>query len=219
MNYWQIQTQFLSITFAASPKQNKNKTPVFDLCSWCLSNFLEAGCSGLYHLLKFKRKRKKSFPLGLPHSPAHVVSTEAGWIETMSCLFVFHKEHWVLHHTRLLQSPTGTPTGPGVMPAGSWHSASSFTDCELKAAPSPVRRRAKGLFRLHIPSRETKNIWAGRTNEMVSLGLHSPLYFSFSPFSFSFLALFPIPSPLLWLFFPSRSVMTSKLAQHRCSRS
>lgn len=172
-----------------------------------------------YHLLKFKRKRKKGFPLGLPHSPAHVVSTEAGWVETMSCLFVFHKEHWVLHHTRLLQSPTGTPVGPGVMPAGSWHSASSSTDCELKAAPLPVKRRAKELFRLHILSRETKNVWAGSTNEMVSLCLHCPLYFcslpSPSPSLLSFLNL----SPFLWLFFPSHSVMTSKLAPHRCSKS
>lgn len=118
-------------------------------------------------------------------------------METMSCLFVFHKEHCVLHHTRLLQSPTGTPMGPGVMPAGSWHSAGSSADCELKAAPLPVKKRAKEPFRSHILTWETKNLGAGSRSEMVSLGLHSPLYFFLSPFSFSFLALFPSLSPFL----------------------
>lgn len=62
-------------------------------------------------------------------------------------LFVFHPEHSVLHHARLLQSPTGTPMSPGVMPVGSWHSASSYTDWELKEASCLGEMRGEELFR------------------------------------------------------------------------
>lgn len=181
--------------------------------------FLGSGLEWAISSSEIQKKKKKRLPTGAS-SLTSSCSQHRGWVNGDNVLLVCFPQGTLSTAPHQAAAVSNRDTnGPWVMPAGSWHSGTSSTDCELKAAPSPVKRRAKELFRLHIPSRETKNIQAGRTDEMVSLGLHSPLYFFFSPFSFSFLALFPIPSPFLWLFFPSHSVMTSKLAQHRCSRS